>query len=167
MKSNIIAVFSVALALMVLAVPYAFGCTGWVTGGGQCITTDGRTIGSFGFNAMWDSKDPNSAKGEVNYVDLTTGMRVHVHVHTLEYLEVWDEWTGNKPSLLRFANFRGPCTINGEEGHYAYVRVEDRGEPGTNDRFSIYLDTGYQGGSMETFLLHGNIQTHKPTGGPT
>jgi hypothetical protein len=163
MKLNRIALFSVALALMVLTVPFAFGCypTGKVTGGGQCITRSSTTIpaASFGFNAMWFSRDP-SPKGELNYVDHITGM--HVHIHELTYLEVWEDLPGNKPWPLMIAEFGGPCTIDGVEGHFADVHVEDHGEPGTNDRFWISLDMGaYIGGSKTVPMLVGNIQIHK------
>ena len=134
---------------------------GKVTGGGQCITEDSSEIpaASFGFNAMWFSKDP-APKGELNYIDHTTGM--HVHVHVLTYLEVYQDQPGNKPWPLRIAIFGGPCTINGVEGYFADVYVEDHGEPGDNDMFKLTLSNGYVGGSSTEYILAGNIQIHKP-----
>jgi hypothetical protein len=165
MKLNRMALFSVAIAMMVLTVPFAFGngtCEGGkVTGGGQCIVGDNTVIpsASFGFNAMWFTRD-EFPMGELNYVDHITGM--HVHIHELTYLWVWEDLPGNKPWPLMKAQFGGPCTIDGVEGFYADVYVEDHGEPGTEDRFFIRLSTGYEGGSAGVAMLVGNIQIHKP-----
>jgi hypothetical protein len=60
------------------------------------------------------------------------------------------------------AMFGGPCTIDGIEGYFADVYVEDNGEPGINDKFQITLSTGYIGGSATVPMLVGNIQIHKP-----
>ncbi|MCX6655585.1 MAG: hypothetical protein NTY03_10785 [Candidatus Bathyarchaeota archaeon] len=159
----------VALAIISLSAQSANAC-GWVTGGGQCIVEGNTKIpsASFGFNAMLD-KDGNP-KGELNYVDHIHGM--HVHVHELQWLSVEDTWPGNKPSELRKVWFGGPCTVNGVEGYYAHVYVEDHGEPGTGDIFRIRITVGtaggtqiYYGGSATRPILVGNIQTHKPTGG--
>ena len=161
MKLNRIALLSVAVALMALNVPFAFACGGKVTGGGQCVVGDNTTIpsASFGFNAMWFSRDP-TPKGEINYVDHITG--VHVHVHHLIYLMVWFDEPGNKPWPLMKAEFGGPCTVNGVGGHSVDVYVEDHGEPGKNDIFYIKLDGAYLGGSLTDPILAGNIQIHKP-----
>ena len=149
------------LQVMIIQVLVSVHTTGKVTGGGQCITDDRSEIpaASFGFNAMWFSKDP-TPKGELNYIDHSTGM--HVHIHILDYLEVWQPNPGNKPEALRYAIFGGPCRINGVGGYYADVWVEDDGEPGTADKFQITLSTGYVGGSQIVNLLAGNIQIHKP-----
>ena len=162
MKLNRIALFSVAFALLLLTVTPAFGCQyGKVTGGGQCVVGDNQEIpsASFGFNAMWFTRDP-TPKGELDYVDHLTGM--HVHIHDLVFLIVWEDLPGNKPWPLMKAAFNGPCTIDGVGGHYAWVYVEDNGEPGTKDKFEIRLDTGYVGGSNSAEILAGNIQIHKP-----
>ena len=169
MKLKRIALLSVVLAMMVLTVPFVFGNGngphppgGKVTGGGQCIVEGCENIpcASFGFNAMWFSKD-DFPKGELNYVDHTTGM--HVHIHELEYLAVWESLPGNKPWPFQKAEFWGPCTIDGvEDDYYAWVYVEDNGEPGTLDKFKITLNTGYVGGSSTVPMLVGNIQIHKP-----
>jgi len=147
------------LPVVIYELPCAWG--GKVTGGGQCIVEDNERIpsASFGFNAMWFSRDPYP-KGELNYVDHITGM--HVHIHDLTYLEVWEDLPGNKPWPLKKAIFGGPCTIDGEEGFFADVYVEDNGEPGTKDKFQITLSTGYVGGSDTAAMLVGNIQIHIP-----
>jgi hypothetical protein len=109
---------------------------------------------------MW-SKD-GTPKGEINYVDLITGQ--HVHVHELTYLEVGGFEEGNKPSTLVWAIFRG-YDVYSEK--LVEVYVEDHGEPGTSDIFHIHLGGEHLGGSEIVPILAGNIQTHKPTGGPT
>jgi hypothetical protein len=140
---------------------------GKVTGGGQCIVGPNTEIpsASFGFNAMWFSRDP-TPKGELNYIDHITGQ--HVHVHDLTYLEVWDDAPGNKPWPMLKAKFGGQDVYSGK---MVDVYVEDHGEPGKDDKFLIYLGGEYLGGSGNYFgessytsdpILAGNIQIHKP-----
>ena len=64
---------------------------GKVTGGGQIPIASGGT-GSFGFNAMWYSRDAYP-KGEIEYVDHDTGTKVHAH--DLVWLEVFEYNPGN------------------------------------------------------------------------
>jgi len=140
--------------------------TGKVTGGGQCIVGDNEMIpsASFGFNAMWFSRNP-TPNGELDYVDHITGQ--HVHVHDLTYLEVWQDEPGNKPWPMLKAKFGGPDVYS---GLMVDVYVEDHGEPGKNDKFLIFLGGEYLGGSGDYFgsvltndpILAGNIQIHKP-----
>jgi hypothetical protein len=149
--------------LIELRVPFG---NGKVTGGGQCITASSTTIpaASFGFNAMWFSRDP-TPMGEINYVDHVTGQ--HVHVHKLTYLTVWFPEPGNKPEPLLKAKFGG---FDVYSGLMVDVYVEDWGEPGKNDKFRIDLGGVYLGGSGDITgntitgvpILAGNIQTHKP-----
>ena len=142
--------------------------TGKVTGGGQIPIDDGKA--SFGFNAMWFSRN-EYPKGELQYVDHVTGDKVHAH--DLDYLIVWMYNEGNKPEPMRFAYFRGPCTFNHEPGYYFECLVEDDKEPGKADAFSLLVyrisdnvvvikegDTTNTVPS-EVTLLHGNIQIHK------
>lgn len=139
---------------------------GKVTGGGQCIVGENKKIpsASFGFNAMWFSKDP-TPKGEINYIDHITGQ--HVHVHDLTYLEVWQDEPGNKPWPKMKAKFGGTDIYS---GFNVDVYVEDHGEPGKNDKFLIFLNGEYLGGSGDYFgseltddkILAGNIQIHRP-----
>ena len=149
------------LQITIIEVMVSTSATGKVTGGGQCITGLSSEIpaASFGFNAMWFSRDP-APKGELNYIDHITGM--HVHIHAMTYLEVSVDEPGNKPMPLRIAIFGGPCRINGVEGFFADVYVEDHGEPGVDDMFKITLSTDYVGGSDAVTILAGNIQIHKP-----
>lgn len=143
---------------------------GKVTGGGQIIVGDGTA--SFGFNAMHFTKQ--GLKGEQNYVDHTTGNKVHAH--TINYLGVWEPINPpNKPHPMRNADFYGPCTLNGVTGYRFYVWVQDDGEPKNPDMFSITVwqvvgapeIPGDSTDDLEIFsaggpLLHGNIQVHKP-----
>lgn len=132
--------------------------TGKVTGGGQCIVGSNTQIpsASFGFNAMWFSRNP-APNGEINYIDHITGQ--HVHVHILTYLVVWFDEPGNKPWPMMKAMFGG---LDVYSGKMVDVYVEDHGEPGKNDLFYIKLGGVYLGGSLSAPILAGNIQIHKP-----
>jgi len=163
MRRNKFALSLTTLALIVLMIPVARACEpplkGKITGGGHGAlpTSPGIPGGSFGFNVMWSCRDP-SPKGELNYVDHDTGM--HVHAHVISWLKVWGSLPGNKPWPMRHGAFGGPCTIDGEEGHWFACSVQDTGEPGgENDVFAIRLSNGYSAGNS---LLCGNIQIHKP-----
>ena len=135
---------------------------GKVTGGGQIKLGEGKKdVGSFGFNAMWFSKDPGP-KGELEYLDHVTGNNYHAHI--VEYLIVWEPKEGNKPGINSKAIFNGPCTINHESGFRFQVYVEDNCEPGVNDVFKITIwdntdNIIYSEGSN---IISGNIQIHKP-----
>jgi hypothetical protein len=172
MKLKKIALSLTCCALIALlipsVIPSVFAC-GKVTGGGHGkVGEQVRTpAGSFGFNAMWGEK--TGLKGELEYVDHTTGDKVHAH--ELAWLDVWEPNPPNKPYPRQFANFGGWCTINGEggEGVYSFVvQVEDNGEPGTSDKFFIAVYSGwlgtllFTGGSLDDPILVGNIQIHKP-----
>ncbi|MHA2408296.1 MAG: post-COAP-1 domain-containing protein [Candidatus Ranarchaeia archaeon] len=157
-----------AATLIVLMISSVFACEpperGKITGGGHGdIGSCGIPGGSFGFNVMWFSKDP-APKGELEYVDHTTGM--NVHAHEMWTLEVWEVLEGNKPWPRKRATFSGPCTVNGDDGYVFTVYAEDNGEPGKNDIFHIVIDdaagTYYVGGSLSDPILCGNIQIHKP-----
>jgi hypothetical protein len=137
---------------------------GKVTGGGQISLGEGkRDVGSFGFNAMWYSRD-EGPKGELEYLDHITGDNIHAHI--LDWLIVWEPKEGNKPGIDSKAIFTGPCTVNHESGYRFEVYVEDNCEPGTDDVFKITIwdDTNtiiYSEGGLDP-IIHGNIQIHKP-----
>ena len=77
---------SAVLAAAGFVVPLA-AQEGKVTGGGQIpIGDDKKETATYGFNAMATSKDPG-VKGELQYLDHTTGMLVHAHV--VNSLTVW------------------------------------------------------------------------------
>lgn len=97
-----------------------------------------------------DDKDHhlNSVKGELEYLDKAVKIKLHsVRVTSVDI-------GANK----RTATFGGTATINGE-GTYAFtVTVEDNGEPGKNDKFTITIpELGYTKGGT---LTKGNIQIH-------
>jgi hypothetical protein len=138
---------------------------GKVTGGGQ-IAVDPygkKDVGSFGFNAMWFSRD-DGPKGELQYLNHVTDKLVHAHI--VDYLIVWEPLPGNKPMPLQKAYFYGPCTVNHEEGYWFSVYVEDDGEPKNPDFFEIKIfDNEELIDPLWTNsgdLLNGNIQIHKP-----
>lgn len=169
--------FAISVSILMLSTVYA--CPqGKVTCGGQIVV---GSEASFGFNTMQFSRDAGP-KGELQYKDHVTGMTVHAH--KLEFLEVYGDAPGNKPSTLRGARFNGPCNVKNllehEDGDtYRFqLIVHDDGEPKTPDYFSINVWKGAEGdfvaGSPEWVygadvyyaspshaLLHGNIQTHK------
>ena len=135
---------------------------GKVTGGGQIELGDGKNdVGSFGFNAMWFSRD-DGPKGELEYLDHVT--RKNVHAHIVNWLIVWEPREGNKPGINSKAIFTGPCTINQESGYRFEVYVEDNCEPGVNDVFSITVwnDANQVIISEYETIIRGNIQIHKP-----
>ena len=129
---------------------------GKVTGGGhgKIPSSPGIPGGSFGFNGMYSEKNP-VLKGEIQYVDHDTGMKVHGHTMT-------DLWVSDDKTE---AWFRGECTIDGVPGFTFFVYVEDNNEPGVDDVFQITLwertypgyDQFYRAGNG---LLCGNIQIH-------
>ena len=51
----------------------------------------------------------------------------------------------------------GDATVNGVATRYR-IEMEDRGEPGTNDRFTISTDSGFAAGGV---IGGGNIQVHR------
>ena len=184
LKKITLMLFAISMSALMIATAYA--CPpGKVSGGGQIVI---GSEASFGFNAMWFSRDAGP-KGEFQYVDHKTGMKVHAH--KLDFLEVRDTYLGNKPSDLMTARFYGPCRVKGStdvaipdgDNYIVEVKLKDRGEPGTggelfeNDFFRIgiweesitertYENSLYwedaKDASPINEILHGNIQTHKP-----
>ena len=176
------AIFATLLIVCTMAIaPFistAFACGGKITGGGQCIVDGNMDIpsASFGFNVMapLNAAGPEEVKGELNYVDHTTGK--HLHAHEMIYVETWEYEEDNKPWPLRQGAFWGPCEYDGEETTF-FCHIYDLGEPGTDDMFFILVGPDisfgpdgvsggtYLGGSETVPILVGNIQIHKaPTG---
>lgn len=166
LKKLSILLLTLAVTSILITGVYAKSCqpqsNGKVTGGGQIPITDGKA--SFGFNAMKFSKD-EKPKGELQYIDHVTGMKVHAH--EIETVWVWDELLGNKPHPMAQARFTGPCTVNHVSGYTFVVWTLDNGEPGKTDQFYITIngpDGFYYTNPLvdDVTLLHGNIQIHKP-----
>lgn len=115
---------------------------GQVTGGGW-ILVGGEQV-SFGFNAQ--SKDVgDAAKGNCNVIDHGTTM--HIKCATVDSLVV----------AGTHATFFGQATVAGVATNYR-IDVDDLGEPGTGDTFTIQTDSGYVAAGV---LQGGNIQIHK------
>ena len=114
----------------------------FVTGGGWIRTCESKA--NFGFVAGYKpGKDYIS--GNFNYVD--HGLKMHVKSESIETYDGEDNWR----------EFSGPATIDGDGGYWFDVYVEDNGEPGRGDFFSLTLSTGYH---AEGYLGGGNIQIH-------
>jgi len=109
---------------------------GHTTGGGQVPGT--LTPTAFGFTA----KNTSLPQGECNVVDRDAD--VHVRCTTVTSLVQ----TGNH------VTFFGGGTVNGAPMTYR-IDVDDNGEPGTGDRFTITTSAGYSTGGL---LLNGNVQ---------
>jgi hypothetical protein len=115
---------------------------GKVTGGGTINVTGG--IGNFGFIVQVQSTS-GPISGDLQYVNHATGAKVHSVMFTTFTV------SGNT------ATFSGTCTNNGAPCTFS-VMVQDNGEPGTNDSFTISINGGPpEGGTLRS----GNIQIHK------
>jgi beta-propeller repeat-containing protein len=117
---------------------------GKVTGGGTIDLA--RGIGTFGFNVQRDAADA-PIQGDLQYVNHASGAKVHSVMFTSFVIN------GDT------ASFGGSCTQNGAPCTFT-VSVTDKGEPGTNDSFSITVDAGPTEGAAEK-LRGGNIQIHR------
>lgn len=115
---------------------------GKFTGGGWIPLADKK--GSFSVQAAY-ATGGSAPSGDVNYQDHGTKMRVESdQIVALGVI-------GNQ------AIIGGTCTIDGEPGHTFQVVIVDNGEPGRQDVFQIFLDTGYVAGGT---IGGGNIQMH-------
>ena len=117
----------------------------FVTGGGWITGTPSGGKGNFGVaggiknGAFW---------GHLTYIDHGSGMKVH-GTGVTAYAVLDDSTRG----------IQGTAEINGQGGFTYEVDVADRGEPGSNDSFTITLSNGY---SATGNLSGGNIQLHNP-----
>jgi len=127
------------------------GCLGKVTGGGE-INVPGGTS-NFGFVAQRKAVG-DSVMGNLEYHNHARGLSVH---------------TTSPTSILTLsvspttATFTGECTKkigNGSPVACTFsVTVEDNGEPGTNDKFTIAV-SGEPVEGASAPIVHGNIQIH-------
>lgn len=114
------------------------------TGGGWIV---GSTVGkaTFGLSAR---PTATGVHGHLVYKDHGTGLRIHGPV------TLYQEFgTG--------AILQGPATQNGQPAGNFLVEVQDNGEPGNSDTFSITTESvppHAAGGPLQG----GNIQLHKP-----
>jgi|SRR5436190_15722934 len=132
----------------------------FITGGGFVFKDDGARA-NFGAHGGCKNGD---FWGHVNYVDHDAtpymGSKSPYHVDSTEITGyLMDDAFPNARDICGFAR-----TNAGETVRFR-VRMEDNGEPGTNDRFGIRLSNGYLvtarslGGDGSG---GGNIQLHKP-----
>ncbi len=115
-----------------------------VTGGGWINGANGKS--NFGFNAK-DKK--GVVTGRITYDANNGGTKLKGTVNSLRV-------TGTR------AEFGGVCEYGGSANHTFKVVVEDNGEPGSNDRFTIEVFNlaGIRVHSAGGVLGGGNIQIH-------
>jgi hypothetical protein len=114
------------------------------TSGGGWIIAPTTGKGTFGLSGRATN---TGYTGHVVYTDHGTGTKVHGPVTFYQEL-------GNGALL------QGPATVNGSPSGNFTVQVQDNGEPGTTDTFSISTDGAppqQAGGTLQG----GNIQFHK------
>ena len=118
---------------------------GKVTAGGAQL--DKKT--NFGFNVKSDDK---KIKGEMEYQDKTA----NINLHSIKMTSL-----SIAPSKIN-AVFTGTGTINHVSGYTFEVYVEDNGEPGKTDYFSIKIkdSSGTITYTKAGILTKGNIQIH-------
>jgi len=130
----------------------AFCFVDFVTYGIRIIAANGD-LGTGGGNARVDG-DGNPT-GQHEYQD--HGPMQPMNVHSINVLAVVCSDLDGVPGDKQ-AQIYGRATIDGA-GSYAYrIHVEDRGEPGTSDKYWIILSSGYDSGSQP--LIGGNVQIH-------
>ena len=115
------------------------------TTGGGWITAPTLGKGTFGVSGRPTAS--GGATGHLVYKDHGTGVRISGPV--VFYLE----------NGFNGAVMTGPATVNGQPAGDFEVNVQDNGEPGTTDTFSVSVDGVPQGAGT---LQGGNIQFHKP-----
>lgn len=102
---------------------------GFATGGGWLVPADDGlnthpdVRANFGFNAKY-KKGVSTGHLEFRYSD----GHIDLKSSSIEQLVI----TGGK-----IAQFKGWASVNGEAGHWFFVKAIDNGEPGTNDIFDI------------------------------
>jgi hypothetical protein len=127
-----------------------------VTGGGQINVTTGG-VASFGFNARQIDVCAGTgtcgatADGHFNYVNHDTGLHVNGPVTNMRV---------NSPTS---ATFCGTCGPGSNVSSCSFiVTVEDKGEPGRNDTFTIQVTGSMPDSQSGMPIARGNIQIHKP-----
>jgi len=120
---------------------------GKITGGGAQISKGTN----FGF--VVQSDDGKSVKGELEYQDKDNASIINLHSDKILSINISPD--GKK------GIFFGTATINGKSGYTFKVYVEDNGEPGSNDKFSITINEISGGYTKSGTLTKGNIQIHK------
>lgn len=127
-----------------------------VTGGGQIIA--GENPDSFGGNAQ---PFQTGVGGHWNHVTHDGEGHLIGVPDSITCFNVAGEPAAPPEAPANAAEFSGTGTWNGEEGCTFTVYVEDHGEPGTSDFYSITVTcpSGVSYSAGDT-LLHGDIQIH-------
>ncbi|HWZ42701.1 MAG TPA: ice-binding family protein [Candidatus Saccharimonadales bacterium] len=120
-----------------------------VTGGGQIQVPDFNSPGtaSFGFNAGTGN---DGSGGHFNYVNHVNGLHVDGPVNDIVVIAFNPD--GSPKTVL----FSGICG----DGCAFSVTVEDHGEPGTSDQFSVTVTGTVNEVRSQRVISHGNIQFH-------
>ncbi len=130
----------------------AFCVVDFVTYGVR-ITAMNGDLANAGGNARVD--EAGEPSGQHQYRD--HGPAQPMNVHSINVLAVTCSDIDGVPGGKQ-AQIFGEATIDGA-GRYAYrIDVEDRGEPGTNDKYWISLSNGYDSGNQT--LDGGNVKIH-------
>jgi len=130
----------------------AFCFVDFVTYGVRIIAMNGD-LANAGGNAKVDAA--GKPTGQHQYQD--HGPVQPMNVHSINVLAVVCSDIDGVPGGKQ-AQIYGEATIDGA-GSYKYrIDVEDRGEPGTSDKYWIVLSNGYNSGNQT--LVGGNVQIH-------
>jgi hypothetical protein len=139
-------------------------CTGQmteckVTGGGQINVMNPSGTANFGFNVQTDPQT-HTIKGQLEYNNQSTKPPATYHSVSIDTLVInsIDHCTANPMLAGKRATFTGTIKRKSDGTTHPFtVRVEDCGEPGRNDYFSINI----MGGDNQAGpLIRGNIQIH-------
>ena len=120
-------------------------CHDFVTGGGWISVGNSRA--NFGFDAGFKGGS-TTPDVHLNYIDHNSGRKVKATSITV--------YVVGRPATSR--HLEGSAEVDGKTGYTYVVDVDDEGEPGRNDTFSIRLNDGYAAAGA---LDGGNIQLHK------
>jgi hypothetical protein len=98
---------------------------GWILPANDGLNTHPDVRANFGFNAKYQ-KGKATGHTEFRYSD----RYIDLKSTSIEQIVI----TGGK-----IAQFKGWASVNGEVGHWFFVKAIDNGEPGTNDTFEIKI----------------------------
>lgn len=117
--------------------------TGKVTGGMKMEVPGGYATAGFVFMTR-----QGIAQGSLEYVDHATGL--NLHSEAIEQIHVRDNeaWIGGQVQI-------------GTQMYRFSLHLVDNGEPGSDDRFHLIVENGYEVGENET-IVGGNDQIHPP-----
>ena len=111
--------------------------------------TGGGTIVWGGSNVALSVSAKNEAGGPLGTCQVVVGK---TKIKCLDVDGYWQSPSGDRVVLV------GDALVNGDSTHYR-IELEDHGEPGSTDMFSIETDPGPDAGGV---LRGGNVQIHRP-----